>query len=160
MIVSTSWINVVALVTTLLGAVDAFAISPVGKPVFTTFLSSTTTPSTDTNDLTKPPYEIEPLPVRIGHGFDIHRMAPIGDAGQPIVIAGVEITHSDQKVCRFLLVVVHCICEWIHATHRQEKVATNLKAMKFCHNFRDATHQNFLEKHHLMSIVPLHQLCP
>lgn len=48
--------------------------------------------------LLSPNYEIEPIAVRIGHGFDIHRMAPIQEAGQPIVIAGVEITHKDQKV--------------------------------------------------------------
>jgi len=35
--------------------------------------------------------------MRIGHGFDIHRMAPIGDAGQPVVIGGVTVTHKDQK---------------------------------------------------------------
>jgi 2-C-methyl-D-erythritol 2,4-cyclodiphosphate synthase len=55
--------------------------------------------ATETDDLLKPPYEIEPLPVRIGHGFDIHRMAPVQDAGQPIVIGGVTIDHKDQKVC-------------------------------------------------------------
>lgn len=69
--------------------------------------SQTTSPSfvrlhgaatTETDDLLKPPYEIEPLPVRIGHGFDIHRMAPVQDAGQPIVIGGVTIDHKDQKV--------------------------------------------------------------
>lgn len=50
------------------------------------------------DDILKPPYEVEPIPIRIGHGFDIHRMAPIEVAGQPLVIGGVEITHSDQKV--------------------------------------------------------------
>jgi len=49
------------------------------------------------NDLLTPDYEIEKLPFRIGHGFDIHRMAPIQDAGQPIVIGGVVIDHLDQK---------------------------------------------------------------
>jgi len=54
--------------------------------------------SSDTaDDDLKPKYEVEPIPLRIGHGFDIHRMAPIGDAGQPIVIAGVTIDHVDQK---------------------------------------------------------------
>lgn len=42
-------------------------------------------------------HEVEPVPIRIGHGFDIHRMAPIGEAGQPVVIGGVTITHKDQK---------------------------------------------------------------
>ncbi|GAX16094.1 2-C-methyl-D-erythritol 2,4-cyclodiphosphate synthase [Fistulifera solaris] len=51
-----------------------------------------------TNSVLNPAYEIEKLPMRIGHGFDIHRMAPIAEAGQPIVIAGVQITHTpDQK---------------------------------------------------------------
>ena len=55
-----------------------------------------------TNDVTKPAYEIEPIAIRIGHGFDIHRMAPLEEAGQPVIIGGVEIPHKDQKVC-FLL---------------------------------------------------------
>uniref|UniRef100_A0A7S2EU03 2-C-methyl-D-erythritol 2,4-cyclodiphosphate synthase n=1 Tax=Trieres chinensis TaxID=1514140 RepID=A0A7S2EU03_TRICV len=54
--------------------------------------------STSTNDdILKPSYDIEPLPMRIGHGFDIHRMAPIEEAGQPVVIGGVVVTHKDQK---------------------------------------------------------------
>jgi len=53
------------------------------------------TPSTD--DLLSPNYEIEKIPVRIGHGFDIHRMAPFHDAGQPVVIGGVTIPHGPQK---------------------------------------------------------------
>ena len=42
-------------------------------------------------------YEVEPVAIRIGHGFDIHRMSPIEQAGQPIVIGGVVIEHKDQK---------------------------------------------------------------
>jgi len=73
------------------------------------FASSSTTTTTDTtpsidttdtggyDDLLRPSYEIEPIPTRIGHGFDIHRMAPIDDAGQPIIIGGVVIPHVDQK---------------------------------------------------------------
>lgn len=64
-------------------------------------LSSTasgTEESATMQDLTRPDYTIEPLAVRIGHGFDIHRMAPIEEAGQPIVIGGVTVTHQDQKV--------------------------------------------------------------
>jgi len=73
------------------------------------FASSSTTTTTDTtpsidttdtggyDDLLRPSYEIEPIPTRIGHGFDIHRMAPIDDAGQPIIIGGVIIPHVDQK---------------------------------------------------------------
>jgi 2-C-methyl-D-erythritol 2,4-cyclodiphosphate synthase len=56
------------------------------------------------DDLTKPAYEIEPVSFRIGHGFDIHRMAPIGEAGQPVIIGGVEIPHKDQKVSHS----IHC----------------------------------------------------
>jgi hypothetical protein len=52
------------------------------------------------DDPTKPSYEIEPIQIRIGHGFDIHRMAPLQEAGQPVVIGGVEIPHKDQKVRR------------------------------------------------------------
>lgn len=59
--------------------------------------SAVTTETKD--DLLKPAYEVEQIPLRIGHGFDIHRMAPIEEAGQPVVIGGVEITHKDQKVC-------------------------------------------------------------
>ena len=50
------------------------------------------------DDILKPKYEIEPLPLRVGHGFDIHRMAPLEEAGQPVVIGGVTIPHKDQKV--------------------------------------------------------------
>jgi len=74
-----------------------------------TTLTASTTTATDSNQgieqqdsiLSSITYEIEKIPLRIGHGFDIHRMAPIQDAGQPIVIGGVEITHKDQKVCFF-----------------------------------------------------------
>lgn len=54
--------------------------------------------ATSTDSILQPAYEVEKLPIRIGHGFDIHRMAPIQEAGQPIVIAGVKVTHTpDQK---------------------------------------------------------------
>lgn len=53
--------------------------------------------ATETDDLLSPSYTVEPIPLRIGHGFDIHRMAPLQDAGQPIIIGGVEITHTPQK---------------------------------------------------------------
>lgn len=62
-----------------------------------TFSEKTSIRSSSTDDILKPSYEIEPLPLRIGHGFDIHRMVPLQEAGQPIVIGGVEISHSDQK---------------------------------------------------------------
>ena len=57
--------------------------------------TSESSPSTD--DLLQPSYDVEKIPLRIGHGFDIHRMVPFDVAGQPIVIGGVEITHSPQK---------------------------------------------------------------
>ncbi len=62
-------------------------------------LKVASTESSTADDLLKPDYEIEPIPIRIGHGFDIHRMAPLEEAGQPVVIGGVEIPHKDQKVC-------------------------------------------------------------
>jgi hypothetical protein len=55
----------------------------------------------------KPKYEVEPLPIRIGHGFDIHKMVPLKDAGQPIVIAGVVIDHKDLKVHLYSLCIYH-----------------------------------------------------
>lgn len=54
----------------------------------------------NSDDILKPKYEIEPLPLRVGHGFDIHRMAPLEEAGQPVVIGGVTIPHKDQKVSK------------------------------------------------------------
>ena len=54
-------------------------------------------PSSSTDDLLQPTYEIEKIPLRIGHGFDIHRMVPFAVAGQPIIVGGVEITHTPQK---------------------------------------------------------------
>jgi len=63
--------------------------------------ASTSTTNTNTNDsLLQPAYEIERIPIRIGHGFDIHRMAPLEEAGQPLIIGGVHVTHKDQKVRR------------------------------------------------------------
>lgn len=74
-----------------IAASDAF--TPIGhQPSFNTALRA------DSDDILKPDYEIEPIPMRIGHGFDIHRMAPLEEAGQPVVIGGVEIPHKDQKV--------------------------------------------------------------
>ena len=55
----------------------------------------------NSDDILKPKYEIEPLPLRVGHGFDIHRMAPLEEAGQPVVIGGVTIPHKDQKVSKW-----------------------------------------------------------
>ncbi|KAL7547209.1 hypothetical protein ACHAWF_010532 [Thalassiosira exigua] len=49
------------------------------------------------SSLLRPSYDIEPIPLRIGHGFDIHRMVPLSEAGQPVVIGGVTIEHEDQK---------------------------------------------------------------
>ena len=59
--------------------------------------SSSSTTETNTKDLLQPSYAVEKIPLRIGHGFDIHRMAPLPEAGQPIVIGGVVIDHSPQK---------------------------------------------------------------
>ena len=60
-------------------------------------LWASSTAGTQTEDLLRPAYEIEKIPIRIGHGFDIHRMAPREEAGQPVVIGGVVIDHKPQK---------------------------------------------------------------
>lgn len=87
------------LLSTTCLVTDAFA-GVNARTISTSLLASTT--ATNTDDLLKPAYDIEPITIRIGHGFDIHRMAPIEEAGQPVVIGGVEITHKDQKVREFL----------------------------------------------------------
>jgi len=74
---------------------DAFAPNGL-KSLSTNMILEAETTKTE-NDVLKPNYEIEPIPLRIGHGFDIHRMAPLEEAGQPVVIGGVEIPHKDQK---------------------------------------------------------------
>ena len=71
---------------------------PLEGRLITNTLSLQSTASPEIDDILKPKYDIEPIPLRIGHGFDIHRMAPIEEAGQPIVIAGVDIVHKPQKV--------------------------------------------------------------
>ena len=91
----------VLLVILLLQSASAFSVrakdSTHGRfRTTTTTLAASTATATD--ELLSPQYEIEPIQTRIGHGFDIHRMAPLQDAGQPVVIGGVEITHKDQKV--------------------------------------------------------------
>ena len=72
----------------------------------------------NSDDILKPKYEIEPLPLRVGHGFDIHRMAPLEEAGQPVVIGGVTIPHKDQKVSKWApqpeskSLGVECMLSW------------------------------------------------
>jgi hypothetical protein len=73
---------------------DAFTVAS-SSNACTTSISATVSAQ---DDILKPPYEVEPIAIRIGHGFDIHRMAPVEVAGQPLVIGGVEISHTDQKV--------------------------------------------------------------
>ena len=68
-----------------------------GGGLFSTTKEKAADTSMSTDDLLKPDYEIEKLPIRIGHGFDIHRMAPLQEAGQPVVIGGVDIPHGPQK---------------------------------------------------------------
>ena len=86
---------------------DAFTTLP--QPLCAAIISSSTariTPLSSTTDeateaeissLLRPSYPIEPIPLRIGHGFDIHKMVPLSEAGQPVVIGGVIIDHEDQK---------------------------------------------------------------
>ena len=74
-------------------------VAQAGRVALSTSLKVASAESSTADDLLKPDYEIEPISIRIGHGFDIHRMAPVEEAGQPVVIGGVEIPHKDQKVC-------------------------------------------------------------
>lgn len=60
------------------------------------------------SDILKPKYEIEKTALRIGHGFDIHRMVPVEEAGQPVVIGGVTIDHKDQKVSKKCVRILGC----------------------------------------------------
>eukprot|EP00593_Proboscia_inermis_P000396 CAMPEP_0171297332 /NCGR_PEP_ID=MMETSP0816-20121228/6108_1 /TAXON_ID=420281 /ORGANISM="Proboscia inermis, Strain CCAP1064/1" /LENGTH=243 /DNA_ID=CAMNT_0011771567 /DNA_START=21 /DNA_END=752 /DNA_ORIENTATION=- len=79
---------------------EGFSLPPY-SPSISSSLSTASTSSEfttfDADDILKPKYEIEPTPFRIGHGFDIHKMSPVEDAGQPIIIGGVVIEHKDQK---------------------------------------------------------------
>lgn len=83
-------------------------LSAASAAAFTTISSTnariTRLSATDDDDeeaeisgLLRPSYKIEPIPLRIGHGFDIHKMVPLSEAGQPVVIGGVIIDHEDQK---------------------------------------------------------------
>lgn len=71
------------------------------RPFFTSLQSFTKNNNEEEEEeissILRPSYPIEPLPLRIGHGFDIHRMVPLSEAGQPIIIGGVVITHENQK---------------------------------------------------------------
>lgn len=87
---------ITCILSLLIHSSDGFLSITVNARSFIPLKQSTASSSTE--DLLKPTYEVEPIPIRIGHGFDIHRMAPIQEAGQPIVIGGVEITHKNQKV--------------------------------------------------------------
>ena len=110
-------ISIALLVGLGLGHSNAFAPSTRSAPSSSAIVqqqppSRTTTTTTsntqlfaekdnnNSDDILKPKYEIEPLPLRVGHGFDIHRMAPLEEAGQPVVIGGVTIPHKDQKVSK------------------------------------------------------------
>lgn len=86
---------IACILSLLIHSSDGFLSVTVNARSFIPLKQST---ASSTEDMLKPTYEVEPIPIRIGHGFDIHRMAPIQEAGQPIVIGGVEITHTDQKV--------------------------------------------------------------
>jgi 2-C-methyl-D-erythritol 2,4-cyclodiphosphate synthase len=75
---------------------QAFVVGVTSPGIRASSVSPFASTTTQTDDLMKPTYEIEKIPFRIGHGFDIHRMAPIQDAGQPLVIGGVTIDHKPQ----------------------------------------------------------------
>lgn len=84
------------LVALLASPIAAFTVGGAASSTTSSMLSASV--DTEADDLLKPAYDVEPISIRIGHGFDIHRMAPIEVAGQPVIIGGVEITHKDQKV--------------------------------------------------------------
>ena len=46
------------------------------------------------SSLLQPPHDIEPAPLRVGHGFDIHRLVPLSEADQLVVIGGVVLDHE------------------------------------------------------------------
>ena len=73
------------------GSAQGFAVGGPTSP------QTPPTPAVNADDLLHPRYEVEQIPLRIGHGFDIHRMAPLEEAGQPVVIGGVTIDHAPQK---------------------------------------------------------------
>lgn len=96
-------ISIALLVGLGLGHSNAFAPSTRSAPSSATSSNTQLFAEKDddnSDDILKPKYEIEPLPLRVGHGFDIHRMAPLEEAGQPVVIGGVTIPHKDQKVSK------------------------------------------------------------
>lgn len=90
------WISIAIVLG--LGQSDAFAPPTVKTSTPFTLPRAAASDETSSDDILKPSYDIEPIPLRIGHGFDIHRMAPLEEAGQPVVIGGVVIPHKDQKV--------------------------------------------------------------
>ena len=85
------------LLTLLLTAAAASAFAPAAASSGRSFFSTTTLASSTTDEATeaeissilRPSYAIEPIPLRIGHGFDIHKMVPYEEAGQPRVGCGV-----------------------------------------------------------------------
>ena len=85
-------LSVFALLVLLVPS-EAFAVTSSSAHL----VSPTALQMAESDDLLRPEYEVAPIPLRIGHGFDIHRMAPREEAGQPIVIAGVEIVHPPTQ---------------------------------------------------------------
>jgi hypothetical protein len=103
--------NIVPVSSFMTGVVGTTSVSPTNPSTLqqqrgslhrlslaSTSTSDASADTTSADSLLRPKYDIEPIAIRIGHGFDIHRMAPIEEAGQPVVIGGVIITHTDQKV--------------------------------------------------------------
>ncbi|CAL0331999.1 unnamed protein product [Lupinus luteus] len=69
--------------------------------------SATSTTAIETD---KPQFSSKPLPFRVGHGFDLHRLEP----GYPLIIGGINIphdrgceAHSDGDV------LLHCVVDAI-----------------------------------------------
>jgi 2-C-methyl-D-erythritol 2,4-cyclodiphosphate synthase len=45
-----------------------------------------------------PPVSHPPPPIRVGHGYDIHRLATPAEGGRPLVIGGVRVRHDRGPV--------------------------------------------------------------
>ncbi len=120
----------------------AQAIKPpsVATTTTTTTFMATTAAEATTDDLLKPSYDIEPIPMRIGHGFDIHRMAPLEEAGQPVVIGGVEIPHKDQKVGYVMLFFLFDSME--NNQHKPMISIPTTRRKSFIHSFIQSINQS------------------
>ncbi|KAF7828226.1 2-C-methyl-D-erythritol 2,4-cyclodiphosphate synthase, chloroplastic [Senna tora] len=73
-------------------------------------VSATSTTSVQVNDSPASATPAKPLPFRVGHGFDLHRLEP----GYPLIIGGINIPH--EKGCEAHSdgdVLLHCVVDAI-----------------------------------------------